>query len=298
MAILDYPAARRQVARATIGPEELEQSRSLEQGFQAHLALCGASARTQKKYAESVRLFARRAGCTLEEAGEDTVGAYLADQRARGIARDTWRGYRFALQAFYRDYLGRDWDLFDKPLRGPERRQVGSEISRADFVAAWRQVREPIHAGALGLCYACGLRISEACAVRIEDFREDGQLLIRGKGAHERLVPVPEKAREYLRAMWLGHKDKEWLFPRRSGGGHVSADVVGETWRQARRLAGIHYPYGTHSLRHAYATRLYEAGIPDEVIRQLLGHADMRTTRTYLHVTAAQRQQVLAVVGM
>ena len=297
MAILDYPAARRQVVRATIGPDEFEQSRRHEDGFIAHLALCGASERTQKKYVESVRLFARRVGCTYEVATENMVGRYLADQRERGIARDTWRGYRFALQAFYRDYLGRDWDLFDKPMRGPERRQVGKEISREEFVRAWRLVREPIHAGVLGLCFACGLRISEACAVRIEDFRPDGQLLIRGKGAHERLVPVPEKSREYLRAMWLGHRDKEWLFPRKSGGGHISADVVGDTWRQARRLAGIRYPYGTHSLRHAYATRLYEAGIPDEVIRQLLGHADMRTTRTYLHVTAAQRERVLAVIG-
>jgi len=52
-----------------------------------------------------------------------------------------------------------------------------------------------------------------------------------------------------------------------------------------RQEQGLDDTIKPHSLRHSYATRLMEQGIPAETVRILLGHSSIKTTQTYLHLT-------------
>ena len=76
----------------------------------------------------------------------------------------------------------------------------------------------------------------------------------------------------------------EWLFPGGTPGQPISCKAIFLACKKAARTAGISRPLHPHSLRHAFATHLLEAGVDLRKIQILLGHANLETTARYLHV--------------
>jgi integrase/recombinase XerD len=147
--------------------------------------------------------------------------------------------------------------------------------------------------------YGCGLRIGEAVRVAVNDV-DKTRMVVRvvGKGNKERLAPLPAPLYWDLRRMWWEtHRNPEWLFGNKRGTGHVDPGVVSKTFAQARQAAGLAETLTPHSLRHSFATRLIEAGVPAETVRILLGHASLRSTQVYLHLTEAARGRIGDAVG-
>jgi integrase/recombinase XerD len=74
----------------------------------------------------------------------------------------------------------------------------------------------------------------------------------------------------------------------------LSADAVGAVVAKHARRAGLPAQLRTaHTLRHTFCTLLAEAGVALEVIAELAGHADLRTTRLYVHVTDQRRRAAI-----
>lgn len=154
-------------------------------------------------------------------------------------------------------------------------------------------VRSPEYRAVLAVMYGCGLRIGEAVKVGVQDVDAARRVIrVVGKGNKERLAPLPAPLYQDLRRMWAGRRHPRWLFGNQCGTNHVDACAVGKAFQQARTEAGIQEKVTPHCLRHSFATRLMEEGVPVETVRILLGHASIKTTQAYLHLTEAARNRI------
>lgn len=140
--------------------------------------------------------------------------------------------------------------------------------------------------------YACGLRISEAVSLRPQQVdAARGVIRIIGKRNRERLIPLPPALLAAMRSVWKTHRNDQWVFATRTSGPHVSTRSVRTALSIAcasQDIAGL----TPHCLRHGFATRLLEQGVELRVVQILLGHASIRSTEIYTHLTEPIRQQL------
>ena len=136
------------------------------------------------------------------------------------------------------------------------------------------------------LLYASGLRVSELCELPMSANLGD-RLLIHGKGAKERLIPMHEAAQDSLHK-WLeirGDNDSKYVFPTNSKSGHITRDGFFKILKKCAVLAGIAPErVSPHVLRHSFASHLLAGGANLRIIQTMLGHEDIATTQIYTHV--------------
>jgi len=146
------------------------------------------------------------------------------------------------------------------------------------------------HRTILTVCYAAGLRVSEA--VRLTPDAIDSQRMVirvaAGKGRKDRYVMLSPRLLDILRAYWRKARPKDWLFPGDLPGQPISTAAVEDACRHTRDRAGISKPVTPHSLRHAFAVHLLEAGADLRTIQLLLGHRSLSTTARYLRLATSK----------
>ena len=164
-------------------------------------------------------------------------------------------------------------------------------------MALLRAVRSPVCRGVLTVMYGCGLRIGEAVKVTVKDIDAERMVLrVVGKGNKERLAPLSPSLLVDLRRMWGAHRNAVWLFGNKRATNHIDPCVVSKAFQAARLAAAIQEEAKPHSLRHSFATRLIEEGVPAETVCILLGHASVKTTQGYLHLTEVSRKKLNGTV--
>ena len=148
--------------------------------------------------------------------------------------------------------------------------------------------------------YATGLRVSELIHLRASDLNlEAGYLSTTGKGSKQRIVPIGEKAAEWLtkyiregRPVLLGKRASPWLFVNAKKGGSLSRVGFWKILKGYGTKAGLARTLSPHVLRHSFATHLLEHGADLRSIQMMLGHADLSTTQIYTHVLEARLRAV------
>lgn len=160
----------------------------------------------------------------------------------------------------------------------------------------------------LELLYSCGLRVSEALGLDMEDVSlTEGSVRVIGKGDRERRLPVGDVAVGAIE-LYIGDV-RPALVARASEqtsngrGGPLFVTDRGKrlgrmaAWRLIRRAAlvgGVTGHVTPHTLRHSFATHLLEGGADLRVVQELLGHASITTTQLYTHLTGERIRQVYA----
>ncbi len=138
----------------------------------------------------------------------------------------------------------------------------------------------------LELTYASGLRVSELCELPMTAILGD-KLLIHGKGAKERIVPIHAGAQRVL-AQWVamrGNDESKYVFPSGGASGHITRDGFFKILKKCAVLAGIDPKrVSPHVLRHSFASHLLAGGANLRAIQTMLGHEDISTTQIYTHV--------------
>ena len=160
----------------------------------------------------------------------------------------------------------------------------------------------------LEVLYGTGARISEAVGLDVDDLDlEAGEVLLRGKGSKERIVPVGSFARDAV-AAYLTRARPELVSTGSTSGGRGGAHAMflnargGRLSRQsawtvlvrAAERAGVTKDVSPHTMRHSFATHLLDGGADVRVVQELLGHASVTTTQVYTLVTVDNLREVYA----
>jgi integrase/recombinase XerC len=148
----------------------------------------------------------------------------------------------------------------------------------------------------LELLYGCGLRISEAVGLDLEDFDfRERWIRVRGKGRKERQVPYGSKSSAALDAS-LAVRQPSLIGPNALFLNHRGKRL---TDRGARNIVKFYATYVVgdssihpHTLRHAFATDLLSHGADLRAIQELLGHARLATTQKYTQVSLTDLMRV------
>ena len=157
----------------------------------------------------------------------------------------------------------------------------------------WISARD---AALMTLLYGCGLRISEALGLTMEDFGlqtnanptvTTNSLRILGKGGKTRIVPllpvIGQAIETYLKLCPYTLAQTDALF-RGARGGPVQPAVIQRAMRVMRGALGLPATATPHAMRHSFATHLLGNGGDLRAIQELLGHASLSTTQKYTAV--------------
>jgi site-specific recombinase XerD len=258
----------------------------------------GLAQRTQECYIEAVARLARHYRCSPELLSPAQVEAYLLHLvRERGLSYSSVNHAASASRFLFETVLGRPSDIAH--LRPPMARVPQRQpelLAREEIARLLAHCSHPVHRTVLQTVYATGLRISEACALRVGDIDSaPDRMCVRvnaGKGGADRYSILSPSLlallRRYSQTYAPQRNPGRWLFAKPEGSAGVSIEAVQRAYQGARHKAGIGKRGSTHTLRHCFATHLLEGGVDLYTISRLLGHSHISTTARYLHLISPQ----------
>jgi integrase/recombinase XerD len=248
---------------------------------------------TIRHYLHAVEDFARRFRCSPDRLGPRHIREYQAELfQKRKLSANSVGQHLAALRFFYIKTLRRAWSLADTPY--PKKtRHLPTILSREEVTQLIDAARTPGERILLMTLYATGVRRSELTHLKIGDI--DSQRMVvhihGGKGRKDRDVMLSPRLLTALRTHWCSYhrKSSTWLFPSNFRKDRpIDTKTVWYACQKAAQRAGIQKHVHPHTLRHCFATHIYEAGTDLRAIQVLLGHEDLKDTLVYVHL-AIQR---------
>lgn len=261
----------------------------------------GRSAKTLESYGFDLRSADATLPGGLMGATGDDIQNYLASlpDCASSVAR-----HASALRGFYK-FLMLEKIISENPttnLELPKRSRPLPKFLSVDeielLISSAGDIKNATRLRAMiELVYASGLRVSELCELPLTAILGD-KLLIHGKGAKERIVPMHAGAIAALQK-WLAVRDDEkskYVFPGGGASGHITRDGFFKILKKCAVLAGIDpHRVSPHVLRHSFASHLLAGGANLRAIQTMLGHEDISTTQIYTHVMPEQLRETVVM---
>ncbi len=264
--------------------------------------------------------FLSRRRLSLEAVTGEDIRTWLAGMAAEGAARSTQARRLSAVRQLHGFLYGEglasanpatalESPRRDRPLPrilSPE--DVACLLEKAAHAAETARGKTALRArrmhALLEILYAAGMRVSELVSLRSGQVdRREGIVRIVGKGDRERIAPLSGPALEalatYERILLRTRGGSplhpaDWLFPSRSGSGHLTRQHFATELKRLAREAGLDpAAVSPHVLRHAFATHLLEGGADLRAVQAMLGHADISTTQIYTHVQTQRLRELL-----
>lgn len=260
----------------------------------------GRSEKTLTSYASDLNLANAAIDGGLMNATESAVQQYLSSlpDKPSSVARKA-----SALRGFYK-FLMLEKIITVNPtanLELPKRNRALPKFLTVEeielLISSAGDVRNSLRLRAMiELLYASGLRVSELCELPMSGILGN-KLLIHGKGAKERLVPMHDAAIHALNK-WLdarGDINSKYVFPSNGKTGHITRDGFFKILKRCAILSGIEQNrVSPHVLRHSFASHLLAGGANLRAIQTMLGHEDISTTQIYTHVMPEKLKETIS----
>jgi site-specific recombinase XerD len=239
-----------------------------------------------------------RLAADITQTTAQDISAFLSAGLAAGLAPSTLNTKLSILASFFA-YLCDAGVMQQQPVSRRQHRLLMPEvlpkaIPDADLVAFFQVIDSLRDRLLFLLMLRCGLRVSEACALTWEaiDLQAGTVRINQGKGRVDRVVYLSTDVEQVLKRWQKHHSPGPYLFPspqRRRA--HLFRSMINRLMDQYLAAAGLTTHYSPHCLRHTFATQLLNAGVPLEVLKELLGHHSLQQTLRYAHLYDATKRQ-------
>jgi site-specific recombinase XerD len=254
---------------------------------------------TCTKYLDCARAFVAYHRRPPAEMGEEQVRSYLLhliDEKQYSPA--TQKIHVAALRFLYDVTLARPEVMAAIPYpRVP--RPLPVVLSGSEMVRLFATIESVKYRAVVLTTYGTGLRIGEVCALEVRDIdSQRGVIHIRdAKRGRDRYVMLPRRVLLALRTYWRETRPcGPALFPGQMPGSTIAPETVRRVLHEAVAAAGIDKRVTPHVLRHTFATHLHELGTDVRTIQVVLGHASIRTTERYTHISSARLRRTTSPV--
>ena len=271
--------------------------------FVAFLQLKNVSIQTIAQYQWVLKDFFRAGPSQLASFQEVTpahLRDYVAGLQAKKLAAKTVGDRVTILKRFF-GYLAAEGQLPSDPSLRLPLPKLGKRLPKAlslqemrAFFAAIKSTSDLARRDRIlfELMYAAGLRVSEAVALRLQDFDfADSSVKVVGKGNQERRIYLKPDLLRRLQSFIRTAQITEFLF-RGYDEGHLNRRSVELRIKRYATAAGIKRPVTPHTLRHSIAVHCLQGGAPVSFVQALLGHASLATTGKYLQLTDEMAKEI------
>jgi integrase/recombinase XerD len=253
--------------------------------------LAGYSEKTRTAYYRSICTCKKYFRKSLVTLNKDELQDYFVHLVKSGKSETTVKQYYYALKFLFESVYSRNFPLLSCP--------GARKAKRLPVVLSLQEINKILEAcsttkqkAIISITYSGGLRVSETANLRIPDI-DSKRMLIRveqGKGNKDRYTLLSQKALKYLRKYYSQYQPENWLFYGygKDGGLPITARTLQNIFMKAKKRAGILKDATFHTLRHSFATHLYEHGANLMQIQKLLGHTSIKTTTVYIHLARGE----------
>ena len=152
----------------------------------------------------------------------------------------------------------------------------------------------------LELLYATGIRVSELISLNITDVNlSAGVIRCHGRDKTRMIPMYPAAVRalteyiNFIRPQMIAAPDEQALFVN-VGGERMSRQGFWKLIKQYAAKAGIETDITPHTIRHSFAAHLVQNGADLKAVQEMMGHADITTTQTYLNLSVDHVKRVYA----
>lgn len=254
------------------------------------------SPNTVKGYCSDIEHFLQKTGKPAADVIPDDIVSYISSG-AGTLSKRSQARLLSSLRSFY-DWLIIEGGIKENPCDRVDAPKIGRYLPEVLSVAEVDSIISSVDTrtaaglrdkAILEVLYGCGLRVSEACSLKISDiFKDEGFIRIVGKGDKERLVPLGEMASDALDSYFEVraepcHGFEDSVFLNRFGKSLSRVSMFNLIKKQAL-AAGITKEISPHTFRHSFATHLIENGADLRVVQEMLGHESILTTEIYTHI--------------
>ena len=255
--------------------------------FMGRMVFGGYSKSTIRQYGTFLREMLVYVGKPVQEiTGDDIVNCLNAYAEARQISGSTKDHKRLICSSFFgflhdRGYISRNPMATIDPIKyvAEVREALNSREVEKMRIACGTSIRDNL---VLELFLATGCRVSEVVGMRVEDIdMENGCVKVLGKGQKERIVFFSDRALEYLERYLDGRREGAVILSLRAPHQGLRKNALENIVRAIAKRAGITKRVFPHLLRHTFATRALNKGMPLPTLCDIMGHASTETTRIY-----------------
>jgi len=276
--------------------------------YQKHikcLKLNGLQPKTVEAYCRALRRIGNYFDGEIANLSSDELLDYFHDL----LEDQSWSTVKldlYGLKFFYTHVLKRSWQ--DLPLVKPPKASKIPDILSVEQLNALLAATTTISYKVFFFtAYSMGLRLGEGINLKVGDIdRTTMRVHIRdAKGNKDRLVPIADNTLHVLRTFWKMHRHPQFIFPNRKRGrrkAHLAETPLDRGGIQVALKTvveelGIKKKISCHSLRHAFATHLLEAGVDLVELQQILGHVSILTTARYTHLTTKTKNNAYQAIN-